>query len=91
MTTPTAEAESSDVDQIPALRQEIDDLDRTIAELVGRRAAVSHRIQAARVSTGGTRIQLGREREILDGYRRALGSDGVQLGSAVLRVCRGNT
>ena len=57
MTTPTAEAESSDVDQIPALRQEIDDLDRTIAELVGRRAAVSHRIQAARVSTESNSVR----------------------------------
>ncbi len=74
---------------IPVLRERIDDLDAQIARLVKSRAEVSHRIQAARVQGGGTRIELGRERVVLQGYREVLGPDGALLGDAVLRVCRG--
>jgi hypothetical protein len=41
------------------------------------------------MNAGGTRVELGRERAILDHYRSVLGSDGAALGEAVLRVCRG--
>lgn len=74
---------------IPVLRERIDDLDARIAELVRSRADISRRIQAARVQGGGTRIELGRERVVLQGYREVLGPDGALLGDAVLRVCRG--
>ena len=46
---------------IPVLRERIDELDAQIARLVQSRAEISHRIQAARVQGGGTRIELGRE------------------------------
>jgi chorismate mutase len=78
-----------DPDRIGTLRVQIDSLDRAIARLVAERARVSARIQTARMNAGGTRVELGREREILAGYRQALGPDGSQLGEAVLRVCRG--
>lgn len=74
---------------IPVLRERIDDLDAQIAQLVRSRAEVSRRIQAARIQGGGTRIELGRERIVLQGYRDVLGPDGALLGDAVLRVCRG--
>lgn len=74
---------------IPVLRERIDELDAQIANLVKARAGVSRRIQAARVHAGGTRVELGRERVVLQGYRELLGPDGALLGDAVLRVCRG--
>jgi hypothetical protein len=41
------------------------------------------------VGAGGTRMELSRERVVLDHYRRELGARGAALGEAVLRVCRG--
>jgi len=74
---------------IDTLRGQIDALDTAISRLVAERAQLSRRIQAARMNAGGTRVELGRERAILDHYRGVLGSDGAALGEAVLRVCRG--
>jgi chorismate mutase len=42
------------------------------------------------MNAGGTRVQLGRERVILEVYRDALGAQGPHLADAVLQVCRGN-
>lgn len=74
---------------VDTLRGQIDALDTAISRLVAERAALSRRIQAARINAGGTRVELGRERSILDHYRSSLGSEGAALGEAVLRVCRG--
>jgi chorismate mutase len=74
---------------IDTLRGQIDALDTAIARLVGERAQLSRRIQTARMNAGGTRIELGRERAIIDHYRAALGNDGAPVGEAVLRACRG--
>src|SRR5690242_8484895 len=83
-------ADASDsADAIPALRGQIDALDDAITRLVAERMRLSKRIQTARMNAGGTRVELGRERVILDTYRNALGSEGAHLGDAVLRVCRG--
>jgi chorismate mutase len=75
---------------IPMLRGQIDALDTAITRLVAERARLSRRIQTARMNAGGTRVELGRERVVLDTYRNSLGADGLQLGDAVLRVCRGS-
>jgi chorismate mutase len=91
---------SPDVDQhrVPAddpavvidtLRGQIDALDTAIARLVAERAELSRRIQTVRVNAGGTRIELGRERAILDHYRASLGVAGASVAEAVLRACRG--
>ena len=64
--------------------------DPAIIQLVAERARLSSRIQAARVSSGGTRVELGRERVILDAYRSTLGANGPHLADAILQVCRGN-
>jgi chorismate mutase len=74
---------------IPMLRGQIDALDTAITRLVAERARLSRRVQTARMNSGGTRVELGRERVVLDTYRNSLGADGLQLGDAVLRVCRG--
>jgi chorismate mutase len=74
---------------IPTLRLQIDAVDEALIQLVAERARLSKRIQAARISGGGTRVELGRERVILDAYRTGLGPDGAQLADSILRVCRG--
>jgi chorismate mutase len=76
---------------IPVLRAQIDALDEAIVRLVAERARLSSRIQAARMSAGGTRVELGRERVILETYRSALGPHGPALADAVLGVCRGRS
>lgn len=88
-TAPVAAADTDPSDPIPTLRHQIDAIDESIARLVAERVRLSRRIQTARVNAGGTRVQLGRERLILDRYRAVLGSDGPLLGEAVLRVSRG--
>lgn len=85
MTTMT----ETDPDTITLLRGQIDSLDEAITRLVAERAKLSARIQTARVNAGGTRVELGRERVILDTYRAALGPNGPALADAVLQVCRG--
>jgi chorismate mutase len=77
------------LDVIPMLRTQIDAMDAAIIRLVAERTLLSKRVQAARINTGGTRVELGRERIVLDGYRAGLGPDGPQLAEAILRVGRG--
>jgi chorismate mutase len=91
LTSPTSTDSDADAaaDQIRVLRGQIDALDTAIVRLVAERAALSARVQATRMNTGGTRVELGREREILAAYRAALGSHGPALADAVLQVCRG--
>lgn len=91
VTTPdaTTAAQPAPADDIDDLRSQIDDLDARIAGLIGERAAVSKRIQAARISSGGTRFELSRERVVLDHYRAELGADGPGLAESILRICRG--
>jgi len=82
-------AEKSSTDAIPVLRAQIDAMDEAILQLVAERAKLSRRIQLARMNGGGTRVELGRERVIMDAYRTALGPQGPALADAVLQVCRG--
>lgn len=77
-------------ERIPVLRNQIDALDAAIVRLVAERTRLSHRIQDARIAAGGVRIELGRERLVMDGYRRGLGEPGTALADAILRACRGN-
>jgi chorismate mutase len=88
MTTATAESSTAD-EHIATLRAHIDALDTAIVRLVAERAELSRRVQATRMNSGGTRVELGRERVILDAYRAALGTNGPALADAVLQVCRG--
>lgn len=70
-------------------RARIDELDAQIIALVQERRAVSARIQQNRAGSGGRRVHLAREMEILDHYRTALGRPGTQLAMTLLGLCRG--
>ena len=80
---------STDTTVIPSLRSQIDELDQRIIELVNQRAELSRQVQEHRLANGGMRLELGRERNILQTYRDALGEPGTALADAVLRTCRG--
>src|SRR6185312_9958623 len=71
------------------LRERLDEIDARIMELWLERAAISQEVGRTRVASGGTRLVLNRENEILDRYRAQLGPDGVQLALLVLRAGRG--
>jgi chorismate mutase len=89
-TAPSADvARPAHGDSIDLLRKQIDAMDEAIVRLVGERARLSARVQRARMNAGGTRVQLGRERVVVDSYRSALGEDGPAVAEALLRLCRG--
>lgn len=93
MTALTAQApqHAADLDSfISDLRRRIDGLDATLVGLLLERQALSRQIQAARVAAGGVRVELARERAVLDTYGRGLGTEGTALATAVLRACRGS-
>ncbi|MCU1690286.1 MAG: chorismate mutase [Jatrophihabitantaceae bacterium] len=83
---PSAQAAT---EAIEVLRGQIDALDIAITRLVAERTQLSRRVQQARISAGGARVELGRERLIMDHYRTVLGSEGPNLAEAILRVGRG--
>ncbi|MFD5073103.1 chorismate mutase [Streptomyces sp. NPDC058369] len=70
-------------------RTRIDTLDDRIIGLVQERMAVSAVIQEARMTSGGRRVNLSREMEILGRYRDALGKPGTPLAMTLLELCRG--
>ncbi|MFF9506158.1 chorismate mutase [Streptomyces sp. NPDC014724] len=74
---------------IDGARSRIDALDDRIIGLVQERMAVSAVIQEARITSGGRRINLSREMEILGQYRDALGKPGTSLAMTLLELCRG--
>ncbi len=81
--------DSAAAERISALRDRIDEIDTEIIRLWRERAELSHDVGATRVASGGTRLVLSREREILDRVRRELGPDGTQLALLILRAGRG--
>ena len=87
-TTPVA-VTGAEVERIGELRAEIDACDAEIIELVQKRLAISQQIGALRSASGGTRLNLSREQQVLDRFRAALGPDGAALGMLLLRQGRG--
>ncbi|MFJ9466688.1 chorismate mutase [Streptomyces caniferus] len=88
--TPAAGARTAEADGIiQDARQRIDDLDGHIIGLVQERMAVSAVIQSERLSSGGRRVNLSREMEILAHYRDQLGKPGTALAMTLLELCRG--
>jgi chorismate mutase len=84
-TSPTTPAEP----RIAELREEIDACDAELIRLVQRRLAVSREIGELRRATGGTRLSLSREQQVLARFQDALGPDGAALGLMLLRQGRG--
>ncbi|GAB2949511.1 chorismate mutase [Streptomyces pseudoechinosporeus] len=74
---------------ITGARERIDALDDRIIGLVQERMAVSAVIQEERIASGGRRVNLSREMEILGHYREALGKPGTSLAMTLLELCRG--
>ncbi|MFE6100606.1 chorismate mutase [Streptomyces laurentii] len=70
-------------------RERIDILDDRIIGLIQERMAVSAVIQEARISSGGRRVNLAREMEVLGRFRDALGKPGTALAMTMLELCRG--
>jgi chorismate mutase len=87
MTTGTSDPGASD--RIGSMRDRIDEIDNSLIELWRERAAISGEVGRVRIASGGTRLVLAREREIVDRFREALGADGVQLALLILRAGRG--
>jgi chorismate mutase len=89
MTTMTAAEKDVAAAHIAGLRERLDEIDARIIELWQERARISQEVGRTRVASGGTRLVLNRENEILDRYRTELGADGVQLALLILRAGRG--
>ncbi|MFF7971695.1 chorismate mutase [Streptomyces sp. NPDC007905] len=83
MTTITPEQTIADA------RERIDALDDRIIGLIQERMAVSTVVQETRIASGGRRVNLSREMEILGRYREALGKPGTALAMTLLELCRG--
>ena len=75
--------------EITGARERIDALDDRLIGLIQERMAVSAVIQEARMTSGGRRVNLAREMEILGHYRDALGKPGTSLAMTMLELCRG--
>ncbi|WP_051800175.1 chorismate mutase [Catenuloplanes japonicus] len=85
--TGTAEATASA--EILEIRARINEIDDAFIALWKERAALSQHVGATRMASGGTRLVLSREREIMEKFRDALGPDGNQLALLILRAGRG--
>ncbi|ETA06927.1 MULTISPECIES: chorismate mutase [Gordonia] len=83
---------TSDVDDLPddidELRLEIDRLDAVILGAIKRRSAVSKKIGAARMASGGPRLVHSREVKVIDRFAE-LGKEGHTLAMLLLRLGRG--
>ncbi|MFW0785340.1 chorismate mutase [Gordonia sp. CPCC 206044] len=75
-------------DDIDQLRLEIDRLDAMILASIKRRSAVSKKIGAARMASGGPRLVHSREVKVLDRFAE-LGQEGHTLAMLLLRLGRG--
>ncbi|WP_405772556.1 chorismate mutase [Streptomyces sp. NBC_01538] len=80
---------SEAADAITGARERIDALDDRIIGLVQERMAVSAVIQDSRIASGGRRVNLSREMDVLGHYRDALGRPGTSLAMTLLELCRG--
>lgn len=93
--TDTTQARTTVMDEqaaaavIAGARARIDDLDGRIIELIRERMGVSAEVQQARIASGGRRLSLNREMEILNRYSDALGRPGTTVAMTLLELCRG--
>jgi chorismate mutase len=76
-------------DPIGTGRQSIDEIDQQIIDLIRQRMLVSAGIQQARIASGGGRVELAREMQVIGRYREALGKPGTTVAMSLLDLCRG--
>ena len=81
--------EAPAADDIRAMRVRIDEIYQAIIDLWQERSRLSQQVGKTRMASGGTRLVLSREREIVERFRTALGPDGTQLALLLLRSGRG--
>ncbi|GAA3761726.1 chorismate mutase [Streptomyces tremellae] len=89
MTTATGAHTPEATTVIEGARERVDALDDRIIGLIQERMAVSAVIQEARMSSGGRRVNIARENEILTHYSTALGKPGAALALTLLELSRG--
>jgi chorismate mutase len=75
--------------EISTARDRIDELDGRIIALVQERIGISAEIQRARLESGGRRVHLSREMEVIGHYSGDLGKPGTALAMTLLELCRG--
>lgn len=75
--------------EIQSYREEINRLDGVIRDAIARRSEVSRAIGKTRLQSGGTKLVYTREVAIINEFREAFGSEGVQIAQALLRLGRG--
>ncbi|KUL36775.1 MULTISPECIES: chorismate mutase [Actinoplanes] len=75
--------------EILGMRERIDEIDQALIDLWLERSRLSQAVGKTRMASGGTRLVLAREREIVDRFRAALGPDGTQVALLLLRSGRG--
>jgi chorismate mutase len=85
----TGTGEPLAAEEIRAMRERIDEIDQAIIDLWLERARLSQEVGKTRMASGGTRLVLSREREIVERFRAALGPDGTQIALMILRAGRG--
>ncbi|GAA0440859.1 chorismate mutase [Actinoplanes hulinensis] len=85
----TGAGEEAAADKIRAMRERINEIDQTIIDLWLERSGLSQEVGKTRMASGGTRLVLAREREIIEHFRNALGPDGTQVALLLLRSGRG--
>jgi chorismate mutase len=76
---------------IAQARERIDGLDARIIALVQERMTVSAGIQRTRIESGGRRVHLSREMDVLRQYSDSLGRPGTALAMTLLELCRGRS
>ncbi|MFE0625378.1 chorismate mutase [Streptomyces sp. NPDC058864] len=87
--TPAAPRTTDPAAVIAEARERIDGLDARIIALVRERMTVSAGIQRARIESGGRRVHLSREMDVLRRYSDQLGKPGTALAMTLLELCRG--
>jgi chorismate mutase len=86
---PAARGDATTEQAIPVLRHRIDEIDAAIIQLWQERASISQRIGSIRLASGGTRVVLSREQDVIQRFRAGLGADGTNIALMLLRAGRG--
>lgn len=87
--TVTRPVRESVEEQVTHLRGRITWLDTQLIRLFKLRARLARRVILLRVSAGGPRLDLDRERQVINQYTDSLGPSGCQLATLVLHESRG--
>ena len=85
----TATTDTPADERIAQLRGQIDACDAEIIELVQRRLAVSQEIGELRRASGGTRLSLSREQQVLARFQAALASSRTPVPPTARKLAAG--